>query len=62
MNNNRIFLFLAAVLSGFALLRAPFADSFLEVITPVTDIIGLLAILVFALFLIYKGIMNLFGK
>jgi hypothetical protein len=37
--DNRIFLFLATILSGFALIRVPLADSFLESVSPITDII-----------------------
>ncbi|MCA0149312.1 MULTISPECIES: hypothetical protein [Bacillaceae] len=57
-----ILLLVAGILSGFALLRAPLNGTFLESVSPVTDIIGILAILVFSLFLIYKGIMAMLGK
>ncbi|MEI2666192.1 hypothetical protein [Rossellomorea sp. LJF3] len=57
-----ILLLVAGILSGFALLRAPLNGTFLESVAPVTDIIGILAILVFSLFLIYKGIMAMLGK
>ncbi|UXH46052.1 hypothetical protein [Rossellomorea vietnamensis] len=57
-----ILLLLAGILSGFALLRVPLNGTFLESVSPVTDIIGILAILVFSLFLIYKGIMAMLGK
>ncbi|WML26911.1 hypothetical protein [Neobacillus sp. OS1-33] len=60
--DNRIFLFLATILSGFALIRVPLADSFLDSISPVTDIIGILTILIFSLVLIYKGVKSLFTK
>ncbi|MEH6956205.1 hypothetical protein [Neobacillus drentensis] len=60
--DNRIFLFLATILSGFALIRVPLDDSFLESISPVTDIIGILTILIFSLVLIYKGVKSLFTK
>lgn len=60
--DNRIFLFLAAILSGFALIKAPLTGSFLESISPVTDILGLLTVLVFSLVLIYKGVRGLFSK
>ncbi|MBM7583555.1 hypothetical protein JOC86_000092 [Bacillus pakistanensis] len=57
-----ILLMLASILSGFALLKVPLEGSFLESLQPVTDVIGLLAILVFSLFLIFKGVMALVGK
>ena len=60
--DNRIFLFLATILSGFALIKVPLAGSFLESVSPVTDILGILTILVFSLVLIYKGVRSLFQK
>ncbi len=60
--DNRIFLFLASILSGFALIRVPLADSFLESVSPFTDILGILTVLVFSLVLIYKGVRSLFSK
>lgn len=57
-----ILLLVAGILSGFALLRVPLNGTFLESVSPVTDIIGILAILVFSLFLFYKGIMAMLGK
>jgi hypothetical protein len=60
--DNRIFLFLATILSGFALIRVPLADSFLESVSPFTDIVGILTILVFSLVLIYLGVRSLISK
>lgn len=60
--DNRIFLFLAAILSGFALIKVPLADSFLDGISPVTDVIGILAVIIFSLVLLYKGVKGLFSK
>ncbi|MDT9027030.1 hypothetical protein [Rossellomorea yichunensis] len=57
-----ILLLVASILSGFALLKAPLAGTFLASIAPVTDVIGILAILIFSLFLIYKGVMEILGK
>ncbi|PFA63251.1 hypothetical protein CN378_19740 [Bacillus sp. AFS015802] len=57
-----ILLWVAGILSGFALLNVPLSGTFLASIAQVTDIIGILAILVFSLVLIYKGIRALFGK
>jgi hypothetical protein len=56
------FLMLACVLAGFALLRVPLAGTFLASLQPFTNIIGILAILVFSLFLIYKGLKAMAGK
>ena len=60
--DNRIFLFLATILSGFALVKVPLADSFFESASPFTDILGILTILVFSLVLIYHGVRRLFSK
>ncbi|MCR8849769.1 hypothetical protein NQ095_15225 [Rossellomorea sp. SC111] len=57
-----ILLLVAGILSGFALLKVPLDGTFLESVSPVTDIIGILAILVFSLFLIFKGVMAVLGK
>jgi len=58
----RIFLMLASIIAGFALIKMPLAGTFLSSVQPLTDLIGILAILIFSLFLIYKGFMNLIGK
>ena len=60
--DNRIFLFLATILSGFALIKVPLANSFLESISPVTNILGILTVLIFSLVLIYKGVKSLLNK
>ncbi|BCB02706.1 hypothetical protein [Bacillus sp. KH172YL63] len=57
-----ILLLLAGIVSGFALLKVPLDGTFLESVAPVTDIIGILAILIFSLFLIFKGVMAMLGK
>lgn len=57
-----ILLMLAGIVAGFALVRAPLTSTFLEGIVPVTNIIGVLAILIFSLFLIYKGLRAMVGK
>ncbi|WP_088071556.1 hypothetical protein [Gottfriedia luciferensis] len=57
-----ILLMLASILAGFALLKVPLAGTFLSGLEPVTTLIGILAILIFSLFLIYKGLMALLGK
>ncbi|UPM52876.1 hypothetical protein [Gottfriedia acidiceleris] len=58
----RIFLMLASIIAGFALIKMPLAGTFLSSVEPLTDLIGILAILIFSLFLIYKGFMSLIGK
>lgn len=58
----RILLMLASILAGFALLKVPVAGTFLGSLAPVTTLIGILAILIFSLFLIYKGLMALKNK
>ncbi|MYL35233.1 hypothetical protein GLW08_16025 [Pontibacillus yanchengensis] len=57
-----ILLMVACILAGFALINVSLADTFLASLEPVKNIIGILAILVFSLFLLYKGIMALVGK
>ena len=57
-----IFLMLAGIIAGFVLVKAPLNSSFLESIEPITSTIGILAILVFSLYLIYKGLMAILGK
>jgi len=57
-----ILLMLASILAGFALLKVPLSGTFLSGLEPVTNIIGVLAIVIFSLFLIFKGVMALLGK
>ncbi len=57
-----ILLMLASILAGFALLKVPLAGTFLAGIEPITNIIGILAILIFSLVLLFKGLMALLGK
>ena len=57
-----ILLMLASILAGFALLKVPLSGTFLSGLEPVTNIIGVLAIAIFSLFLIFKGVMALLGK
>ena len=60
--DNRIFLFLATILSGFALIKVPLANSFLESVSIVADTLGILTVIIFSLVLIYKGVRSLFNK
>ncbi len=57
-----VLLMLAGILSGFALIKVPLAGTFLASLTPITTVIGILAIVIFSLFLIFKAIMALLGK
>ncbi|MEK4485494.1 hypothetical protein MHH81_07790 [Psychrobacillus sp. FSL H8-0484] len=57
-----ILLMLACILAGFALLKVPLAGTFLAGIEPITNIIGILAIVIFSLILIFKGLVALVGK
>lgn len=59
---NRVLLYFVAILSGYALIKVPLTGSFLAGITPITNILGILTVLVFALVLIYKGVKSLFSK
>ncbi|MDR7076733.1 putative membrane protein [Neobacillus niacini] len=56
-----ILLFLAAILSGFVLMSVELV-SYLSFLTPIFDIVGSLAMIIFSLALIYKGLKTLFGK
>ncbi|MGG3891489.1 hypothetical protein [Metabacillus fastidiosus] len=60
--NYSIFLFLAAILSGFALIQVPLAGTFLASLAPFTTVVGLLTVLIFSLVIIYKGVRHLFNK
>lgn len=57
-----ILLMVASILAGFALLKAPLVGTFLSGLEPITNIIGILAIVIFSLVLIFKGLMALIGK
>ncbi|PUB10047.1 hypothetical protein [Paenisporosarcina sp. OV554] len=57
-----ILLMLASILAGFALLKVPLTGTFISGLEPITTLIGILAIVIFSLFLIFKGLMGLLGK
>lgn len=57
-----ILLMLASILAGYALLNVPLAGTFLASLAPITTLIAILAIVIFSLFLIFKGLMALLGK
>ncbi|MBY0144918.1 hypothetical protein [Neobacillus niacini] len=54
-----ILLFLASILSGFALMSVE-PVSFLSFLGPIFDIVGALAVIIFSLVLIFKGVKSLF--
>lgn len=57
-----ILLMLASILAGFALLKVPLEGTFLAGLEQIINLIGILAIVIFSLFLIFKGLMALLGK
>ena len=57
-----ILLMLASILAGFALLKVPLSGTFLAGLEPIINIIGILAIVIFSLVLLFKGLMALLGK
>jgi hypothetical protein len=57
-----ILLMLASILAGFVLLKVPLSGTFLAGLEPITNLIGILAILIFSFVLVYKGLMALLGK
>ena len=57
-----ILLMLASILAGFALLKVPLSGTFLAGLEPIINLIGILAIVIFSLVLLYKGLMALLGK
>ena len=54
-----ILLFFASILSGFALMSVE-PVSFLSFLGPIFDIVGALAVIIFSLVLIFKGVKSLF--
>lgn len=57
-----IFLFLAAILAGFALIEVTLAGTFLASLAPFATALGALTVLVFSVALIYHGVRALFNK
>lgn len=55
-----IFLYLAGILAGFALIEVPLSGPFFGALEPFVDIVGVIAILVFSFVLIIKGFKSLF--
>ncbi|MFZ3590625.1 hypothetical protein ACOI1C_15585 [Bacillus sp. DJP31] len=57
-----IFLFLAAVLSGFALILVPLAGTPLAGLATILGLIGIVVVIVFAIAIIFKGVKALLHK
>ncbi|CAG9621799.1 hypothetical protein [Sutcliffiella rhizosphaerae] len=57
----RILLFLAAMLAGFGLLRVPMTGTF-AALEPITNIVGVISVLIFSLALIYLGLKNIIKR
>ncbi|KIL44105.1 hypothetical protein [Jeotgalibacillus soli] len=55
------FLYLASILAGFALLNVPL-ESYLGPLDPILTFIGMSAVVLFSLVLIFKGLVALFDK
>lgn len=62
MMDRMILVFLASLLAGFSLIKLSLAGTFLASLEPFTTIIGVLAVIVFSLALIYQGVKTLFNK
>ncbi|MBO8163461.1 MAG: hypothetical protein H0Z34_07030 [Brevibacillus sp.] len=54
--------FLGGLIGGYALTEVPLAGTFLASLEPLVDVVGLLAMVVFSVALIYKGGKGLIGK
>ncbi|WP_240468635.1 hypothetical protein [Gracilibacillus sp. YIM 98692] len=59
--NYKIILYLGCILAGFALLKVPLHGYF-KPLEPLVILIGILTILLFALVIIFNGVMFLLGK
>ena len=57
-----VLLYFVCVLAGVALIWLPLQGTFLAGIGTVVHVIGILAVLVFALVLLYLGILSLLNK
>ncbi|MFS0861845.1 hypothetical protein [Fredinandcohnia sp. 179-A 10B2 NHS] len=57
-----IFLFLACILAGFALIKVTAYDTFLTSLHTVFLLVGVVTIIVFSFVIIFKGILALLGK
>ena len=57
-----VLLYFVCILVGFALIRVPLEGTFLAGIAAAVNLIGVLAVLVFSLVLLYMGIRSLIDK
>ncbi|ARK31950.1 hypothetical protein [Halalkalibacter krulwichiae] len=57
-----IFLMIACIIAGFALLRVSLNGTFLAGIEPITTIIGLITVILFSFVLIFNGVLVLFKR
>ncbi|MEH7386047.1 hypothetical protein V7147_11630 [Bacillus sp. JJ1521] len=57
-----VFLFLACILAGFALIKVTAYDTVLVGLHSVFTLVGAITIIVFSFVLIFKGILALLGK
>lgn len=59
---NRVGLYLACILAGYALIKVPLSATFLSSLSEIVVIIGVLTMLVFSFMLVFHGVKSLFGK
>jgi len=59
---DKLWTLVGGVVGGWALSKADLAGTFLSGLEPVVDTVGMLAIVVFSVGLIYKGVQSLIGK
>ncbi|WP_181347469.1 hypothetical protein [Thalassobacillus sp. CUG 92003] len=57
-----IFTYFAAMLAGYFLLQLPLGGTFLESFSSAIDVVGIITVAVFAVMLVYKGLLMLLGK
>jgi len=61
MMDRIIFLYLACILAGFALLKVPFIYV-ISSLEPVISLIAVIAIIVFSFLILFKGVLALLGR
>ncbi|MGM0751514.1 MAG: hypothetical protein ACQET6_06245 [Bacillota bacterium] len=57
-----VLLMLAGILAGFVLTEVPLAGTFLASVATILSLIGVVAMVVFSLYLIYKGVLAILGR
>jgi hypothetical protein len=62
MLDKNLLLYFVCMLAGFGLLKVSVAGTFLAGLAPVLTIIGVLAVIVFAVVLLVYGVLALFGR